>query len=371
MGGLIPWQIKQAARCAIEWPRRRALRRQLAATAWPGFLYQLGLGGALDQGLVAGGRVKLVPLRERFGDTRTGFQVLYLVSSALPPFWEEIVDWALGHGAAIVWNQNGVAYPAWAGMEYRRWNRPMREGLRKAHHVIYQTEFCRRSADRFLGPANASCSVLMNPVDTFLFQPSPLKQREEVCRLLAIGTHASPSRVRLAIATLGELARRGMNAKLTIAGRYGWKGAERDVPQWIHATGVEGRVTLSGAFTQKEAVLLYQSHDILLHCKAMDPCPTVVAEALACGLPVVAQNNGGLPEMVSPQSGRLVPAEDDYLTEPAPPASAFADAIMEIWPSLDGYSRAARADAEKRFAMEPWLEAHAELFRTVSGKLTS
>ncbi len=371
MTALIPWQIKEVVRQVLDWRERRAIRKRLSTTPWPGFIHPLGLAGALDRELIAGGCVKLLPLRDRFGDAPTGFRVLYLVSSALPRFWEEIANWALGHGAVLVWNQNGVAYPAWAGSEYPRWNRPMREGLRRAHHVVYQTEFCRISADRFLGAARSSHSVLMNPVDTTVFKPGPRRSENGLCRLLTIGTHASALRVRVAIATLGALVKRGLNPTLTIAGRCEWQGAERDVLQWIKAMEVEGRVTLSGAFTQDEAVSLYQNHHLLLHCKAMDPCPTVVAEALASGLPVVAQKNGGLPEMVSQECGRLVPAQNDYLKEPAPSAQVFADAVMEIWPSLDSFSHAARVIAERSFALEPWLKAHEDLFHSVTQRAKS
>lgn len=56
----------------------------------------------------------------------------------------------------------------------------------------------------------------------------------------------------------------------------------------------------------------------------MEGAPNVVREALACGRPVVATNVGGIPEMMTEASGRLVPPRD---------SAALAHAIAEV---LDG-----------------------------------
>ena len=53
-----------------------------------------------------------------------------------------------GGGAPVVVNQDGVAYPGWAGTRVEELNRPLREALLAADHILYQSEFCgsRRSS---------------------------------------------------------------------------------------------------------------------------------------------------------------------------------------------------------------------------------
>jgi len=80
----------------------------LIALSYAGMLPQPGT-------IVHGGRVKLAHLGEIYPERKLEFNFLYLVSSALPPFAPEWVTACKKAGVKIVWNQNGVGYPAWAG----------------------------------------------------------------------------------------------------------------------------------------------------------------------------------------------------------------------------------------------------------------
>ncbi|MFL6844454.1 MAG: glycosyltransferase [Allosphingosinicella sp.] len=72
--------------------------------------------------------------------------------------------------------------------------------------------------------------------------------------------------------------------------------------------------------------------------------PTILCEAAACGLPVVATRNSGIPEaVVEGETGLLVPERD-----PAALSSALAT-LLGDGPSRERMSRAARALAELRF----------------------
>jgi glycosyltransferase involved in cell wall biosynthesis len=83
-----------------------------------------------------------------------------------------------------------------------------------------------------------------------------------------------------------------------------------------------------------------------------EPYGLVVAEAMSCGTPVVAFARGGIPEIVSPQSGRLVPADD---------VGAMADEIPSAL-SLDRIE--VRRHAVSCCSAEAMVTAYLDLYRT-------
>ena len=97
-----------------------------------------------------------------------------------------------------------------------------------------------------------------------------------------------------------------------------------------------------------------------------DPCPTLVLEAMACGLPVVHPASGGLPELVANEAGLGAPHPVSYDRDEPPAAEALADAADHVLSQLDGYREAARRRAVEHYALGPWLDRHAELFERLT-----
>jgi glycosyltransferase involved in cell wall biosynthesis len=81
------------------------------------------------------------------------------------------------------------------------------------------------------------------------------------------------------------------------------------------------------------------------------------AEALACGVPVVASRTGALPELIDESSGLLVP--------PAQPA-ALADALETMLARHRQYDRAALAARVARFAPDAVADAWSALYADVT-----
>ena len=316
--------------------------------------------------LAHGGIVKLQGLEREFPNTRYGFNVLYLVSSGLPDGAVTLARWAKRKGARVVVNQNGVAYPGWYGPGWERVNRPMRELLALADHVFYQSTFCKVSADRFAGPAAGPSEILHNAVDTVAFTPAAQPPQRPLTLLLT-GSHHRWYRCEAALRTVGELRRRGRHVRLIVAGRMAWRAdaaaAMREAQQLARQLEVDGAIEWLGPYAQADAPSLYQRADILLHTKYNDPCPSVVIEAMASGLPVVFSATGGVPELVA-DAGAGVATEASFERDYPPTPAALADAVIAVDSDRDRLSARARERAVAQLNLDGWMARHRSVFGT-------
>ena len=156
----------------------------------------------------AGGTAKMQKLAERFPNSPHVFSLLYLGSNWLPRDLGPLLLLARRRGIPVVVNQDGVAYPGWAGEATHRINAPMRRALLAADHVLYQSEFSKHSADLFLGEAHGSWEVLPNAVDVNRFLPAGSPPAGGPVLLLG-GDQTQAYRLELGLRTLAALLPRG------------------------------------------------------------------------------------------------------------------------------------------------------------------
>ena len=318
--------------------------------------------GGARAGDRGGPLVKVQRLSAAFPEHRFGFNLFYSLSNCA-----YVPDWGLQRvkaaGVPIVHNQNGVFYPAWFDGDWEAENARMAQAYRSADLVFFQSEFCRRAADRFLGPLSGAGEVLYNAVDIDKFAPSDDQAGQGPFRFLITGK-VEPHRlyrIESAIAALAQLRDDGAEAELCFAGLLDEDSA-RSVMAYAAARGVGGAFRLLGAYSQQDAPAIYRAADAYLNLNHQDPCPNAVIEAMACGLPVVHLSNGGPPELVGPDAGRAIDAPEDWERVFVPEPQDVAHAMAEVMADHAAMARAARARAAERFDLKNWLDRHRRAF---------
>ena len=124
-------------------------------------------------------------------------------------------------------------------------------------------------------------------------------------------------------------------------------------------------VEFLGPYTQEQATGVYQQGDILLHTKYMDVCPSMVLEAMSCGLPVVYSKTGGTPELVGEHAGIGVVTEESLYREHLPSSEALAQAVVSVAEQLPAFSEAARTRVVDFFDLKSWMVRHEQIFKRV------
>ncbi len=316
-----------------------------------------------------GGIVKTQLMQGTFPNSPRQFNILYLVSSRIPYGAVQIAAAAGMKGAHLVWNQNGVAYPAWHGPGWEAVNAPLAKLLHVAAYVFYQSEFCRLSADRYLGIRKGPWEILYNPVDTRVFVPGSSESPAGGLVMLLAGNQDQSYRLLTALEVLSEVVRLGKDATLLVTGRLRWMPdqaeAGRTARQWATERGVLDRVIFLGPYSQREAPGIFRRAHLLLHTKYNDPCPGVVIEAMACGLPIVYSESGGVPELVGKDAGIGISVERGWERDIPPDPKAMAAAVIKVADRRKQYSDAARQRAEETFDVRPWLRRHQAVFENV------
>ena len=321
---------------------------------------------ALRSEFAHGGSVKLTYLAETFPHQFPSASLLYAVSSVGHPLRTAILAEAKRKGLKIVINQNGVAFPAWDGLNYEASNRELKTVIHSADFIVYQSRFCKISAERYLLPPQVPHEIIYNPVDTRLFTPDACPEKPDALTLLLGGNQFQQYRLELALNTLKALHREIPNARLMVTGKL-WL-PDHEAKEWTARTLKEldltDHVIFTGTYTQSEAPMLYSQAHLLLHTQYADSSPGLVLEALALGLPVVYLGNGGVPELVG-DAGVEVYVEHNWDKINLPDPRAVANAVIQVYAHLNEYSQKARQQAVDKFSLEHFVAKHVEIFSKV------
>jgi L-malate glycosyltransferase len=208
--------------------------------------------------------------------------------------------------------------------------------------VIANSEYTARSVRA--AARGARVEVIHNPVDLARWDPARIDRAQARARLgkagerellLGVVAQLSPWKGQdTAVEALRLLCQEGVDAHLLLIGsakfvarstRFDNESYVADLRARVAQAGLQDRVSWLGE--REDVPELVRALDILLLPSEEEPFGRALIEAMALGVPVLATNVGGPPEIV--QDGR-----EGYLLAPGQPA-AWARAVRRIADSAD------------------------------------
>lgn len=207
------------------------------------------------------------------------------------------------------------------------WGRAfVNEAVDYAYEIITISRSNDSDMKRLIPDAVPKAELVINGVDTTVFYPDPAVKKEDVLKSLGIegdydhvvsfvGRMAAMKRVNILL--LAAQIYEDDNIVTLLAGDGDMREELEDMAKDLNLKNVY----FLGNRPHPVLHNIYNIADCSLIQSKKEPFGLVALEALACGTPVVATNQGGLPEFVTPDKGILFPV-DDY--------KALAEAVKKI-----------------------------------------
>jgi glycosyltransferase involved in cell wall biosynthesis len=215
-----------------------------------------------------------------------------------------------------------------------------------------------------LGADPEKIEVLHNGVDIYRFRPlSGVKN--EIRKKLGIPQDSSVVLTvrrlvyKNGIDTLIESAKKAIKKNPRLVFLVVGKGPDFEkVKERIEQLGIEKNFRLTGFISDESLPFYYNAADFfVLPSKSGEGLPLVALEAMACGVPVIATNVGGISEVMNEDYGKLVP--------PNSPDS-LAEAILEFsHRELSALRKDLRAMIEQKYSWDMNVEKLVEIYEAL------
>ena len=315
-------------------------------------------GGSM-KGDIGGPLVKIKKLNIYFPEHQWKFNIVYLLSNSIY-LNSRSINLLKKRKLPIVLNQNGVFYPEWFQDNWEKENKKMSLIYHSADYVLWQSNFCKKAAEKFLGKRDGGGEILYNAVDTSFFKPKN-KSLETKFKFLITGNIRKKNNYRISsvIYAMKEIIKEDKNIELIIAGFIEDK---KKFKLKIKELKLEDHIIFHGKYSQEDAPRIYQNADAYITITFQDNCPTAVLEAMACGLPILYSSSGGIPELVDKYSGLGIKVSESWHTKQVPRKTEIADGMRFIIENKINMSQASRNRSVELFDTKKWIIKHKDIF---------
>lgn len=198
-----------------------------------------------------------------------------------------------------------------------KWPRAVRHVLGLATTVVAPSDYLRSALRRY----RSDIVLLPNPVELHKYT---FRARDPIApRLIWLRAFHKIYNPTLAPRMLAVLRQRHRDASLLMIGSDKGDGTRQATERVTRELGLTDAVTFHGVIPKLDVPLWLDKGDIFISTTDIDNTPVSVLEAMACGLPVVSTNVGGVPYLLDDGRDALLVPRDD----PGSMAEAVAQLI--------------------------------------------
>lgn len=174
--------------------------------------------------------------------------------------------------------------------------------------VVAVSQALAQDIRRFASRPSLPVAVVPNAIDTELFYPESHHPDHrdgvpEQARLVMVASWAAVKRPLLVFEAVLALLAEFPELRLRVIGGGEQLPAMR---AFVQAHQLEATIQLLGPQPKSRIAAELRAATALLHPSAYETFSVVCAEALCCGVPVLASAVGALPELIGPANGQLV-----------------------------------------------------------------
>jgi len=196
------------------------------------------------------------------------------------------------------------------------------------------------------------CREINLGIDIEKFHPIKKKEKD-IVEFLFVGRIVPIKNLSFLIKAFLEALKENNKIILNIVG----DGEKQEVEKLKKLANGNKNIRFLGAKTKNELVKIYQNSDVFCLTSKYDNYPNVIFEAMACGLPVIATNVGGISmQVVNNETGILVEIDN---------TEQLKNAILKLANDKnlrDKMGKAGRERVEKEFSWDKSAEQLEKLY---------
>ncbi len=175
---------------------------------------------------------------------------------------------------------------------------------KKAKSVIAVTKSLKQTA--LQTNPHQLINVIPNGIDMNVFLPSKkIKENEEKFRLITVSRLIRRKGIQDILKALSEINDSCISLTIIGEGNY-----ENELRNMCNSLGLDNNVKFIGFCPRNDIPSYFWKSDAFILLSLAEAFGNVIAEAMACGLPIIGANKGGIPDLVSEENGILVQPEN-------------------------------------------------------------